>query len=67
MHFGIWTISPVIFNIRISLKIPSPNDFIEEGIVICIWELHPLKAYDPIDVTEEGITIWASDLHKLNV
>ena len=41
----------------------SPRYFvsIDDGIVICVNDEHPLKASFPIEVTEEGIVICVND------
>ena len=36
---------------------------IDDGIVICISDLHALKAEGPISVTEEGIVICDNNEH----
>ena len=33
--------------------------------MICVNELHPLKADDPMDFTEEGIATCVNELHPL--
>ena len=39
--FGIFVISPVNSSKLIPLKIFSPNDVTEDGIVICVNDEHP--------------------------
>ena len=43
----------------------SPRYFvsIDDGIVICVNDEHPQKAFLPIEVTEEGIVICVNDEH----
>ena len=42
-------------------------DITEEGIVICVNDEHPLKAWSPIEVTWEGLSnaIWFNVGHLL--
>ena len=45
-------------------KASSPIDVTDDGIVICVSELHSEKASSPIDVTDDGIVICVSELHS---
>ena len=45
------------------MKVLSSILVTEEGIEICVNEMHPKKAANPILVTEEGIEICANELH----
>ena len=46
-------------------KADLPIDFIDDGIVICLSEVHEEKALFPIDVTDDGIVICVRDFLKL--
>ena len=62
---GIISMSPLISRETTPLKIFSPNFFIEEGIVICVNDEHPLNTESLIDFTEDGINICCKDEHSL--
>ena len=45
------------------MKIQSPFEVTEGGIVISLKDMHSLKAKSPILVTEEGNMFYISNLH----
>ena len=58
---GIVFMSPRMTSETIPLKMFSPKDVTEEGIVISASDLQLTKLLSPIDVTDEGIVTFANE------